>query len=181
MRAVAVASFAVVAAIASLVACTQEEFPNPPATRNGTEDTQQSSGAALPQPSDPNAKPPTSSATSSTSSSSGAEDSGPPALPNGPTSGVDQSKTLGELSATEKKQFCDWTAGINGGYNKSTSCGTTTISGPKSQAACVQKLPPACAATVAEAEACLKIDAADPCAFALFKAPECEPIRNCSK
>lgn len=161
----------------ALVACTQEEAPNPPATRNGTEQTEPTPGASLPGASDPTvgAKKPD----DTSSSSSSTKDAGPQ-LPSGPTSGVDTSKTIAELSSSEKKQLCDWQAGINGGYGKSTSCPDgLTVSGPKSQSACVAKFPSTCNAPVGDVESCLKVDAKDPCALAILKAPECESLRSC--
>ncbi|MBX3190352.1 MAG: hypothetical protein KF819_25355 [Labilithrix sp.] len=157
----------------SLVACTTEEYPNPPATRDGTEDTGDDTAANLPSPSNP------------PSSSSGGDDSKDKpddATPTvGPTSGVDPDKTLGELGSSEKKALCDWQAGVRGGYGKKTTCeGGVSVSTPKNQAACLQDINlPSCQATVAEVEACIKVDAADPCAFAVLKATECEPLRAC--
>jgi len=175
------------------IACQQEDPPpNPPATRNGTEDTPPAASASLPGTSDPTVgqKPASSSSSSSssgassTSSSSGgtSSSSGTPALPNGPTSGVDETKKLSELNATEKAQLCDWEAGILGGYNHKTTCsGGSSTTNAASQSACVSKMPATCEATVQEIEDCSKIDAKDPCAFAILTAPECKPLLACSQ
>jgi hypothetical protein len=176
MRLAVFASLSCISVIASLVACTAEEFPNPPATRDGTEATGEETNAALPPPST-TSKPPS-------SSSGGIPDAGDPDEPKpvGPTSGVDPDKSVGSLSSSEKKQLCDWQAGKTGGYGKTTKCeGGISLSNPKSQAACVQKLPASCAATVAQVEECVKVDAVDPCALAILSAPECEPLRACAQ
>lgn len=70
-------------------------------------------------------------------------------------SGVDTSKRLDALSAAEKAQLCDWMASKYGGYGASKTCGADlTLEGPANQAECVAMIPPTCAATVAQAEAC---------------------------
>lgn len=168
--------FAVVASlclsiVGSLVACAAEEYPNPPATRDGTEATGEDTNASLPPPS-----------STSTPPSSGGDSGTPEPKPVGATSGVDPDKTVGSLSSTEKKQLCDWQAGTTGGYGKSTKCPDgLTVSNPKTQAACVQRLPATCTATVADVEACVKVDAKDPCALAILTAPECEPLKACAQ
>lgn len=153
-------------------ACT-EEYPNPPATRDGTEGIQQDTGASLPPPSTTTTPP---------SDKTPSDDAGVDAAkPVGPTSGVEPTKTIGELNTAEKKQLCDWQAGVSGGYGKTTKCeGGLSTSNPKTQTACVQKMNlPSCQASVADVEACFKVDAQDPCAFAILSAPECESIRAC--
>jgi hypothetical protein len=175
MRFAVVLSLSCLSVVASLVACTSEEYPNPPATRNGTESTGEDNNPALPPPSTTSTPP---------SSSGGTPDAGKDAEPKpvGPTSGVDPDKTIGSLSSSEKKQLCDWQAGKTGGYGTTTKCeGGISLSNPKSQAACVQKLPASCAATVAQVEECVKVDAQDPCALAILSAPECEPLRACAQ
>ena len=162
--------------LATVAACTSEEYSNPPATRDGTEATGEDSKASLPAPSTP---------PSSSSSSGGAEtkDSGADPKPVGPTSGVDPDKTIGELDASEKKKLCDWQAAVGGGYGKTTKCeGGVSTSTPKSQSACVQELNiPSCQATVGEVEVCMKVDAQAPCALAVLTAPECESLRACAQ
>ena len=80
------------------------------------------------------------------------------------TSGIASAKAIGTLTDAEKKRFCDWTAGLYGGYGQVRSCdpatsGTTaTITAPASQAECLAMntiIKPTCAATVAEAEGCI--------------------------
>jgi len=178
-----VASSASFIAVA-LIACTVTEYQNPPATRDGTEGTSGgSSGASLPDPSSTSEDTDENEPTKADGGKSGGKDaSTPTTLPSGPTSGLDQSKKAGALTSTEKKQFCDWHAGINGGYGRSEQCdGGINVSGPKSQSDCVGRMPPSsCQATIAQMEACVKLDAADPCSLAMFKAPECAPLRTCA-
>lgn len=96
------------------------------------------------------------------------------------SSGVSPTKTLDSLSATEKGKLCDWTASLQGGYGKSTSCGDgVTVKTKKDQAACVSSLPASCTAKVSDVEACMKVDAKDPCALAVMSADECAPLRDC--
>ncbi|MBX3258412.1 MAG: hypothetical protein KF782_01760 [Labilithrix sp.] len=158
-----------------LAACTTEEYPNPPATRDGTEDAEKTGNPSLPPPSSSPDDP-------SDGDADADEDDKTPSTP-AATSGVDPDKTVGELSASEKKQLCDWQADVSGGYGKTTKCDDgVSVSTPKDQAACVQRMNlPSCAATIAEVEACLKLDAKDPCALAILSAPECEPLRACAQ
>ncbi|MBX3225089.1 MAG: hypothetical protein KF795_31520 [Labilithrix sp.] len=161
----------------TVVACAAEEYPNPPATRDGTEDTEKGGSPSLPAPSSPEKTP--GSSTNDDDKTPGDTTPTKPAA----TSGVDPDKTVGELSANDKKKLCDWQAAVSGGYGKTTKCddGLST-STPKSQAACVQRLNlPSCAATIAQVEACITLDAQDPCAFAILSAPECEPLRACAQ
>ena len=160
--------------IPSLVACTTEAYPNPPATRDGTEEKAEDKEANLPNPSNPPSK-----GSSGDNGSKGDEDPEPAAE----TSGVDPDKTIGELAANERKALCDWQAAVHGGYGKTTKCDdNSSVSSPKNQAECVQDLNvPTCEATVAEVEACIKVDAKDPCAFAVLTAPECKPLLACAQ
>ena len=157
-----------------LAGCSVEEAPNPPATRDGTEKTGEETGASLPPPSSPGKKPP-----SSGGETPGDEETETPGTKPAATSGVDPEKTLGDLGTSEKKKLCDWEAALHGGYGKTTKCpeGTTVENAP-SQADCVKEMP-ACAATVAEAEACFKVNAADVCSLPILTAPECAPLREC--
>ncbi|MBX3216280.1 MAG: hypothetical protein KF850_29845 [Labilithrix sp.] len=159
--------------VGALAACTAEEYPNPPATRDGTEDAEKAGDPSLPPPSSSPAK-----------GSDGADDEDDEATSTpAETSGIDPDKTVGGLSTAEKKQLCDWQASVSGGYGKKTTCDDgVSSSTPKDQAACVQRMSlPSCAATIAEVEACIKLDAKDPCALAILSAPECEPLRACAQ
>lgn len=167
----------VLGTVSALVACTVEEGANPPATRDGTEPEEPKGPASLPPPSNP---PKPGADDAGAEASAPKDDAG--TLPNGPTSGIDPDKTIGSLSAAEKATLCDWQAGINGGYGRTTKCeGGLSLSNPKNQSACLQKaVPSGCQAKVSEVEACLKVDAADPCAFAILTAPECASYRVCA-
>lgn len=157
MRIVALVSAAL--ASAALIACSVESTTPPPAPSSGTgsgSETEKESGK--------------STETEKTPSSETA----------GETSGVSGSKELGSLTAAEKGKLCDWKAAKSGGYGKSTSCDDgITVKGDTDQADCVSSFPAACSATVAELEACVKVDIVDPCALAVLKASECAPLRAC--
>jgi hypothetical protein len=160
----------------ALWACTVTEAPNPPSNPNGVGgSTSSSSGSSLPGASSEIDEP------DQGGTDAGKDTGTPTQLPNGPTSGVDGTKKIGTLSSAEKKQLCDWQAGINGGYGKSTKCdGGLSVSGAKTQSACVSKLPPpSCEATVTEFEDCMKVDVKDPCALAILTAPECAAVKKC--
>jgi hypothetical protein len=178
MRFIVASSLVACSLLAALWGCTvTTEAPNPPANPNGVTSSSSSSGSSLPDPSSEVDDPQQqggSDAGKDTGSSSGQ-------LPNGPTSGLDGTKKIGTLSSTEKKQICDWVAGINGGYGRATTCdGGLNVTNAKTQSACVSKIPPAsCEATVTEFEDCMKVDAQDPCAFAILRAPECAAVKKC--
>jgi hypothetical protein len=153
MRIVALVSAAL--ASAALIACSVESTTPPPAPGSGSE-TEKESGK--------------STETEKTPSSETA----------GETSGVSGSKELGSLTAAEKGKLCDWKAAKSGGYGKSTSCDDgVTVKGDTDQADCVSSFPVSCSATVAELEACVKVDIVDPCALAVLTASECAPLREC--
>jgi len=87
-------------------------------------------------------------------------------------SGLNGSVTVSGLSDAQRKQFCDWTASLFGGYGKGKTkvcddAGNVTASfGYDSQAECIGKLlpPPGCPATVAQGEDCqIGLAASDPC------------------
>ena len=80
------------------------------------------------------------------------------------TTGITGTKLINAISDADKKLFCDWTAGLYGGYGEVRSCAATgtavarTITGPESQAACLAQNPgikPTCTMTVAATEACI--------------------------
>jgi hypothetical protein len=173
-------SIVVLAAAASVFACTVEEGENPPARPNGVGQGE-SAPPSLPPPSLPSTDPGEEEGEEEERDAGSEKAPGPTTLPSGPTSGVDPDKTLGALTSAEKRQLCDWQAGIHGTYGRSVKCqGGLSVDYPKTQSECVQKMPPAtCQATVAEAEACFKVDVADPCAFAILNAPECASLRDC--
>jgi hypothetical protein len=95
------------------------------------------------------------------------------------TSGLNESKTLGALTSTEQATFCDWAAGVTGGYGcRGAGCGSITFVG--SQAECVSKLMKAgCPATVSQAEACLEDNAQNVCLLKILSSPTCLPLKPC--
>src|SRR4051794_10843380 len=108
MRFIPAACLAGSVTVVTLIACSPEEYPNPPANPNGAESSSGSSGASLPGVSSPGG----SSGSSGTSGAQTEKDAGKdvsstPAPP-GPTSGLDGTKAFGTLSQAEKKQLCDW-------------------------------------------------------------------------
>jgi hypothetical protein len=71
-------------------------------------------------------------------------------------SGVPSGKRLDSLTDAEKATFCDWANAKLGGYGMSVDCGGgLSIPADDSQADCVAQTPTSCAATIAQAEACL--------------------------
>lgn len=111
----------------------------------------------------------------------------PSAVPS--TSGVDagdpevrrRARFLTDLTLDERKQLCDWTAAIGGGYGKVTVCeGGLAVSTPRDQAACLEAYPDACdTATVTDWETCRRKEVSDPCALFLGSAEECRELRRC--
>jgi hypothetical protein len=76
---------------------------------------------------------------------------------------VDSSKTLSNLSTSEKQAFCDWTAQQEGGYGRTISCEATgsPLYTPSDQATCVSELSqhasePGCTATVGQWTTCVQ-------------------------
>lgn len=83
-------------------------------------------------------------------------------------------RDLTDLTLEERKELCDWTAKVGGGYGKTTSCGRgVTVANAADQAACLVSYPSACdSVLVREWEACRRKEISDPCATLLFTAPE---------
>jgi len=122
------------------------------------------------------------------------ESCGPPVVDAGPppkvecepgggtaTSGVTGSKTVGSLTSTEQATFCDWTAAVTGGYGCDGECdGGLDVTFSATQAECIAKFTKAgCAATVSEAEACVKTNAQNVCSLAIATAEDCATLRAC--
>jgi hypothetical protein len=106
----------------------------------------------------------------------------------GPTSGVDAGdldagypRYLTDLTQSERDQLCDWTAAIGGGYGTSTVCdGGLVVSNFADQQACLDAFLGACSTvTVSDWEACRNVEVSDPCALALYTAPECATVARC--
>lgn len=78
-------------------------------------------------------------------------------------SGLDSSKKLSALSATDLQSLCDWTAAQEGGYGTVVACDAapTSLQASKDQATCVAEgeqhfWQPICSATVGDWMACVK-------------------------
>jgi len=104
----------------------------------------------------------------------------------GPTSGVDPGdadapRTLPDLTLSERKKLCDWTAAIGGGYGTSVKCdGGAYVSNFADQQACLDSFLGACfGVTIIDWEACRNKEVSDMCADYLWTSDECEPVRKC--
>ena len=104
----------------------------------------------------------------------------------GPTSGVDPGdadapRTLPDLTLSERKKLCDWTAAIGGGYGTSVKCdGGAYVSNFADQQACLDAFLGACyGVTITDWEACRNKEVTDLCADYLWTSDECEPVRKC--
>ena len=99
-----------------------------------------------------------------------ADDTGPGA------SGLEKSMPWSSLTTAEKGTLCDWVAAKVGGYGMTIDCGNGTGYGSNSsQQACIDSLPAACGATVAQYEKCVNETS---CATSLFP-PSCAPLLAC--
>jgi hypothetical protein len=69
-------------------------------------------------------------------------------------SGVDGSKSVDALDASEKGKLCDWFANQFGGYGAVDPCALTGLEVPATQAECVAAFP-VCTATAGQLEGCV--------------------------
>jgi hypothetical protein len=103
----------------------------------------------------------------------------------GPTSGVDPGdadapRYLTDLTLTERKKLCDWTAEIGGGYGTSVQCDSGLfVSNFTDQQACLDSFLGACYLTITDWEACRDKEVSDPCAGYLYTSDECANVRRC--
>ncbi len=112
---------------------------------------------------------------------------GPPAVAS--SSGIDagdpevrrRARFLTDLTLEERKQLCDWTANIGGGYGKVTACdGGLAVSNMADQASCLASYLGGCdTVTVTDWEACRRKEITDPCALFVYTAEECKEVRRC--
>jgi hypothetical protein len=93
-------------------------------------------------------------------------DLGPPLPDPGPSSGLDASKMLIDLTREEAAAFCDWTAGRFGGYGRGITCADgSTLSARQSQAQCVEDWTtanPNCPLSVGDFEECVNGGVVEP-------------------
>ena len=104
----------------------------------------------------------------------------------GPTSGVDPGdadspRYLTDLTLSERKMLCDWTANVGGGYGATFQCeGGLVVSNFPDQQACLDAFLGACSAvTITDWEQCRDKEVTDPCALYLYTAPECATVARC--
>ena len=104
----------------------------------------------------------------------------------GPTSGVDPGdadspRRLTDLTLGERRELCDWTANVGGGYGATFECeGGLVVSSFADQQACLDSFLGACSAvTVTDWEQCRDKEVTDPCALYLYPAPECATVARC--
>ncbi len=96
----------------------------------------------------------------------------------GGLSGLDQDKKVVDLNDGERRQLCDWTASIQGGYGVIRQCDGGSVPSAPNQQACVDGVPEAnCDLTVAEYETCAVRFATDACTA--FGSAECAPVVAC--
>jgi len=82
------------------------------------------------------------------------------------SSGVDSSKKLTELNATERQQLCEYMVEVEGGANTSKMCGdgvTITVKSATDCTSTFSQFEASCTATVANAEACADAAGEDLC------------------
>lgn len=94
------------------------------------------------------------------------------------SSGVEPTRTLSELTASEWQAWCTWSISTQGGEGKSTTCPNGSVQvGTVSE--CVTGSPAfaACGVTVAEADACSLAMAEDACTG--MDAPPCAALVTC--
>jgi len=97
----------------------------------------------------------------------------------GTDSGVDGSKPIGSLSASEQQDLCAYTVDVEGGP-RTVACGDFDVE-IAGVAECVENLagvPATCPATVEESEACAAAIGDDPCHG--FGSDACDPLLACA-
>jgi hypothetical protein len=100
----------------------------------------------------------------------------------GTSSGLPRGATLGNLTAAQAGQICDWGDNKEGGYGQTVTCPDgSTVSNDVDRATCASMLTAvgsSCPAlTVGDIEDCLNAIGTDLCA--LETNPECDRFRSC--
>jgi hypothetical protein len=99
----------------------------------------------------------------------GSSGSSAPLSDPGPSSGLNRSEALRSLTAAQRTQLCDWSAGRFGGWGVTKHCADgSTVSSAQSEDTCTYQLSNAsssCTATVGNVEDC--IDGAVPTCSAI--------------
>jgi len=101
----------------------------------------------------------------------------------GPSSGVDQSKTFGQLTAADLSSLCDWTAGCFGGYGHTMTCqgSSLTMGAAQSHDQCVASWN---AGTLASECLSMTVEGYQDCVYnlqcpLLWMAENCSAVRDC--
>lgn len=97
-------------------------------------------------------------------------------------SGVDSSKQIKDLSASEQMSVCEAGVAAQGGAGKTTTCGNGVTVTVKSVSDCVAQMSVyamhGCTATVGQLETCNDAIGADPCSLG---GSACQPIIACAQ
>jgi len=96
-------------------------------------------------------------------------------------SGLEGTKKVVDLSASEQGDLCDYTSEVEGGYGASKMCGDGITITVKPRAECVANLEAVvagCTATVADVEACAEAVGEDLCK--LLSEPKCGFLVQCT-
>lgn len=94
-------------------------------------------------------------------------------------SGVDASKPITQLTASEVMQFCEWSVEEQGGAGTTTDCGDGVTVTVDTVQECVDGyggFTSDCTTTVGQVEDCIEAIAADPCSFG---GAACAPLFDC--
>ena len=106
-----------------------------------------------------------------------------PSVAGSSDSGVDPSKPLSALDASDSALLCDWASSRLGGYGHRAACPDPKLEyyAAPDQATCVSSMVSSCTATVAQYESCMKEVARDPCngVTVLQTASGCAGLRSC--
>jgi hypothetical protein len=97
-------------------------------------------------------------------------------------SGVDQGKSMGQLSDAERGTLCDWTNDLLGGYAKTIDCGGGVTRGSdETQMQCTLRLSRlvSCPLNVGDYEICMRRLVALVCALDPVVPPECDVYFDC--
>jgi hypothetical protein len=98
----------------------------------------------------------------------------------GPSSGLDRSVIVTDLTEDQAGMFCDWMAGRVGSYDGYIDCGGSHVNAPPRRSACADLflLDDRCTATVGDLENCYN-DAADAEPCTTFP-PSCVVLITCA-
>jgi hypothetical protein len=99
-------------------------------------------------------------------------------------SGLDGSKRIADLSTMEIETLCDHSAIQSGGYGAVRRCSDgTSVLAKDSRESCVASYNrgAGCVATVAQAEACLRLLNRDACSLADLDDPACKALASCAR